>query len=365
MDQNKITEEMLACAVEDKELLNENADASKQYRRFFLTQLNPQDYGLGDPDKLKQKIENETKCKYACFCYENAPSTGTRHFHLYIEYYDSRKFRTMHNLFPHAHIQVARGDILDVRDYISKTGKYADTEAAEYNDRLTFREVGTTDNEHRRKVKTRNEHIMSDLRKGKSPVDILDENPELIFKNRQLSELAQMLRFDKVPDFRDVETIYICGDTGVGKTRMVFDENSAKDICRITSYPDRGGLKFDAYAGQKVLVFEEFRSQVDISSMLNYLDNYKVWLPARYSDRVSVYNKVYIISNWSLEEQYEGIQRLYPLTWKAFIRRIDKVRIFSAMGEYTEFTVRLDNDMRLIYEATGSHKMRHKDGKIL
>lgn len=103
---------------------------------------------------------------------------------------------------------------------------------------------------------------MSDLRKGKSPVDVLDENPELIFKNRQLSELAQMLRFDKVPDFREVETIYICGDTGVGKTRMIFDENSAKDICRITSYPDRGGLKFDAYMGQKVLVFEEFRTPI-------------------------------------------------------------------------------------------------------
>ena len=106
-------------------------------------------------------------------------------------------------------------------------------------------------------------------------------------------------------------------------------------------------------------MFEEFRSQVDISSMLNYLDNYKVWLPARYSDRVSVYNKVYITSNWSLDQQYEMIQKLYPLTWKAFIRRIDKVRIFSAKGEYTEFVVHLDENMRLIYEAVSTHKERH------
>ena len=296
------TEEMTTGRVEEPNLLNEKATADKQYRRFFITQLNPQDYGLDDPDTLKKKIENETKSKYACFCYENAPSTGTRHFHLYIEYYDGRKFSTLHRMFPHAHIQAARGDILDIRDYISKTGKYADTEAAQYNDRLSFRECGTTDNEQRRKTKSRNEHIMADLRKGRTPVEILDENPELIFKNRQLSELAQMLRFDRVPNYRDVETIYICGDTGVGKTKMVFDENSARDVCRITSYPDRGGLKFDSYSGQKVLVFEEFRSQVDISSMLNYLDNYKVWLPARYSDRVSVYNKVYITSNWSLDQ---------------------------------------------------------------
>ena len=356
---NTKKDELLCWAVEDPNLLKENADESKQHRRFFITQLNPQEYGLEDPDTLKRKIENETKCKYACFCYEDAPSTGTRHFHLYIEYFDGRKFKTLHNLFPHAHIQVARGDILDIRDYISKTGKYSDTDASKHNDRLTFREIGSTDNAQRRRTKSRNENIMTDLRKGRSPIEILDENPELIFKNRQISDLAQMLRFDQVPYFRNVETIYVSGDTGVGKTRMVYEENDDKDICRITSYPTRGDLKFDAYTGQKVLVFEEFRSQVDISSMLNYLDNYKVWLPARYFDRVSIYNKVYITSNWSLNEQYKAIQEAYPLTWKAFIRRIDKVRIFSDRNEYTEFKVHLDRDMRLVYEAIGSCEMRH------
>ena len=84
---NTKKDELLCWAVEDPNLLKENADESKQHRRFFTTQLNPQEYGLEDPDTLKRKIENETKCKYACFCYEDAPTTGTRHFHLYIEYY--------------------------------------------------------------------------------------------------------------------------------------------------------------------------------------------------------------------------------------------------------------------------------------
>ena len=347
-------------AVEEKGIVNDDADESKQYRKFFVTQLNPQEYGLGDPDQLKKKIENETMCKYACFCYETAPTTGTRHFHLYLEYYDGRKFRTIHNLFPHAHIQAARGDIIAIRDYITKTGKYADTDSAKLNDRLTFREIGKTDSESRRQKNTRNEKIMSDIRKGRTAVDIINENPELMLRSRQISDLAQLLRFDNIPDFRNVEVIYVSGDTGLGKTSMVYAENAPKDVCRLTSYPKRGDVKFDSYMGQKVLVFEEFRSQVDISSMLNYTDNYKVWLPARYSDKVSVYNKVYIISNWSLEEQYVDIQRLYPLTWKAFIRRIDKVRIFSEPFKYTEFTVRLDDHMRLIYEAAGTHKVKIK-----
>lgn len=358
MDKTLLKDDRFAGQVEESELLNQNALENKQYRRYFVTQLNPQDYGLESPDVLKRKLEHECKCKYCCFCYENAPTTGTRHFHLYIEYFDGRKFSTIYNMFPHAHIQVARGDIMDIRDYISKSGKYAGTEAAEHNDRLTFREIGAVDSERKRKSNGRNIHIMEDLKKGRNPLEILDENPELIFKNKQLSELAQSLRFDQVPHYREVETIYICGDTGLGKTKMIYDENDPKDVCRITSYPKRSDVKFDCYSGQRVLVFEEFRSQVDISSMLNYLDNYKIWLPARYSDRVSAYDKVYITSNWRLDEQYRNIKATNPLTWKAFIRRIDKVRILTGKGEYAEFRVKVDKDFKLVYEMSGNNTLR-------
>ena len=364
MEQLTETYEQNVGMVDDEKLLNSTATEDKQYRKFFITQLNPQEYGLEDPDLLKKKIQNECKCKYACFCYEEAPSTGTRHFHLYIEYHDARRFKTLHNLFPHAHIQVARGDVLGIRDYITKTGKYAETEASEYNDRSTFREIGTTDAERKRQTNNRNIYIMNELRKGKKPLEVIDENPELFFKGRQLTELSQMLRFDQVPNYRDVETIYICGNTGVGKTSLVYEEHEGLEVCRITHYPPRGDVKFDNYTGQKVLVFEEFRSQIGISSMLNYLDNYKIWLPARYSDKVSVYDKVYITSNWRLDEQYQEVQKLYPLTWQAFIRRIDKVRVFTGKGEYTEYKVRLDERMKLIYEPIGSYKTRWHNGTL-
>lgn len=343
--------------IDEQDILNDSATEDKQYRKFFVTQLNPQEYGLGDPETLEKKIENECICKYACFCYEDAPSTGTRHFHLYIEYHDSRRFKTLHNLFPHAHIQVARGDVLDIRDYITKSGRYADSEASQYNDRSTFREIGIPDDGRKRKTNSRNFRIMNDLKRGRTPLELIEENPELIFKSRQLTELSQLLRYDQVPAYRSVETVYVCGDTGVGKTRMIYEENEDTDLCRITTYPKRGDMKFDSYSGQKVLVFEEYRSQIDISAMLNYLDNYRLVLPARYSDRISAYSKVYITSNLKLEEQYEDIQILHPRTWEAFIRRIDKVRVFYAVGEYTEYAVRVEKK-KLVYEAIGSHKAR-------
>jgi hypothetical protein len=89
-------------------------------------------------------------------------------------------------------------------------------------------------------------------------------------------------------------------------------------------------------AGQDVLVFEEFNSQVDIEEMLNYLDIYPLSLPARYSDKVACFTKVYITSNQPLYMQYKFEQMNRLKTWEAFLRRIHKVIEFKQDGKIIE-----------------------------
>ena len=98
-----------------------------------------------------------------------------------------------------------------------------------------------------------------------------------------------------------------------------------RSIYRVTNYRATRGISFDGYHGQDVLVFEEFSSQIPIEDMLNYLDIYPLTLPARYTDRIACYTKVYITSNIPLEEQYRDIQRVQMETWRAFLRRITNV----------------------------------------
>ena len=124
---------------------------------------------------------------------------------------------------------------------------------------------------------------------------------------------------------RDLTVYYLYGASGAGKTRGIYQKHPAEDICRITDYGGKNGVRFDAYHGQPVLVFEEFHSQIPIESMLNYLDIYPLTLPARYSDKTACYTTVYITSNISLEDQYPDIQRYKLETWRAFLRRIHTV----------------------------------------
>lgn len=47
----------------------------------------------------------------------------------------------------------------------------------------------------------------------------------------------------------------------------------------------------------------------------------------------------YIVSNLPLEKQYTIEQQEKPETWAAFLRRINRVRVFDADGSYKDYTV--------------------------
>ena len=143
---------------------------------------------------------------------------------------------------------------------------------------------------------------------------------------------------------RNIQVHYLFGASGTGKTRSIYEKHRASDICRITHYPAKGNVQFDAYKGQPVLVFEEFHSQIPITSMLNFLDIYPVMLPARYFDRVACYTTVYITSNIPLEQQYTEIQRSKLETWNAFLRRITTVTEFRKDGTICEVSHESNKD---------------------
>ena len=165
--------------------------------------------------------------------------------------------------------------------------------------------------------------LLEDITAGKTTTQIIRENPKLAFRVKEIDVLRQTLLSEKYAEQnRAVEVQYIYGATGTGKTRGIYRRHGARDIYRVTNYRSGKGVSFDDYHGQDVIVFEEFASQLPIEEMLNLLDVYPLMLPARYSDKVACYTKVYITSNLPLSRQYQAVQQYHPETWKAFLRRI-------------------------------------------
>lgn len=109
-----------------------------------------------------------------------------------------------------------------------------------------------------------------------------------------------------------------------------MDKYGYTNVYRATTYDL---TSFDSYDGQDVIAFEEFRSSFKIEAMLKCLEDYPLMLPSRYNNKVACYTKVYIITNWTLSEQYKNVQAQYSTTWAAFLRRIKTVYNFDKTKE--------------------------------
>ena len=293
-----------------------------QSRKWALVINNPLEAGL-DHAAIREILYRFSPA-YFCMADEIA-TTGTYHTHIFLFSPSPMRFSTVKNRFSTAHIEKAYGSAKANRAYILKEGHWADTDKAETSVSGTFEEWGDLPAEKEEEAPEMFK-LIQDLRAGKSVMEIIEDNPKLAFRIPEIETLRQAILEEKYSaENRALEVTYLYGASGTGKTRGIFEKHDRKSICRITDYGGRNGVRFDAYHCQDVLVLEEFHSQIPISAMLNYLDIYPLTLPARYTDRIACYTKVYITSNIPLEEQYRDIQRYQMETWRAFLRRVQNV----------------------------------------
>lgn len=309
---------------------------SVQSRKWNLTINHPADCGM-DHAAIIERL-HLFRPEYFCLA-DEISTTGTYHTHIYIFSHSPMRFGTVKNRFPTAHIEKANGTSKENRDYIRKEGKWAETAKVETSVEGTFMEFGELPSEAEENS-PKMYQLLQDVTDGFSTIEIIKSNPAFAFKSRDIDQLRETLLTERYErENRDVKVSYLFGDSGTGKTRGIYERHDAADICRITDYGNKSGVRFDAYHGQNVLVFEEFHSEIPINAMLNYLDIYPLKLPARYSDRTACYTTVYITSNIPLEQQYLQVQRSKKETWHAFLRRIHHVFEYHRDGTIREVQV--------------------------
>lgn len=228
-------------------------------------------------------------------------------------------FDTIHTRFYGCHIEEAQGSVQENRDYIRKEGRWLNDKKKETNLIDTFEESGPVP-EEKTKKESQSEAIVSCIKEGLSNAEIIDSFPSAYKSIHHLDLVRQTFQAEHYKNtFRNITCTYIYGETRTGKTRFVMELYGYTNVYRVTDYAH----PFDNYDGQPVLFFDEFRSSLPIADMLKYLDGYPLILPARYSNRVACYEKVYIVSNIPLKKQYEECQRYEPETFRAFEKRIN------------------------------------------
>lgn len=319
------------------------SSAHERSRKWLLTINNPVENGCTH-DLIKRQLSMIKNLDYWCLCDEIGKKSGVYHTHLFLYRQNAMRFSQLKKLFPAAHIDYCRGTAAENRAYCRKEGKYAGSLKEETNLKDTFEESGDMPLERQGQ---RNDLIdLYDMIKaGLSNYEILEDNPQYMLNLDKIDGCRHVVNSEMYrTTFREMSVSYYYGKTGMGKTRSVMEKFGYENVYRVTDYK----YPFDNYKGQKIMVFEEFHTSFRIQDMLNYLDGYPLDLPSRYNNKVACYDTVYILSNTPLEKQYWNVQKEYPDTWEAFLRRIHKVKVFREDGVFEYGSVK--EYMRRKYE---------------
>ena len=302
----------------------------KQSRKWLLTINNPSNLGLTH-DRIKESLTSIKSCVYWCMS-DEIGAEGTYHTHVFIACKSGLRASTLHKKFTGAHRDIAKGTCSQNREYVTKTGKWANTDKSETSVDGTFEEWGEMPIE-RQGQRSDIDDLYQMIKDGLSDYEILEQSPNYLLHMEKIDKARKVIRQHQLKDSRrDVHVVYIWGDTGTGKTRYVMDKYGYSNVYRVTDYKH----PFDSYRGQDVIVFEEYRSNFTVNDFLNYIDVYPLELPCRFWNDYAAYTKVYIISNIPLSEQYKFIQLESFESYRAILRRIHEVRHYTSQGiEYS------------------------------
>ena len=300
-------------------------------RKWQITINNPADKGFTH-EQIQKLLASFKNCVYYCFS-DKVGKDGTFHTHIFFYCTNAVRFSAVKCKFDGGHFEMANGTCQQNRDYVFKEGKWIDDKKADTNIRDSHVEYGDVPVE-RQGSRNDIETLYDCIKDGYSNLQIIDEMPQYLFNVDGIEKARQMLREEEYKEvFRDVKVTYIYGDTGTGKTRGIMDKYGYTGVYRVTDYSH----PWDNYKGEKVVIFEEFRSSLKFADMLVYLDGYPVSLPCRYANRFACFDTVFIVSNIPLNEQYRRLAEGESLA--PFYRRISSVKRFTSDYIYTYLSV--------------------------
>ena len=250
-----------------------------------------------------EQINTLKSIKFLIAGKEVGEEKGTPHLQGYVEFKEAKTLSQARKNIP-GHLTPADGDKADNIKYCSKEDK-------------TPLVIGNSKTQSGKRTDL---NQLKDLIKTHT-IQQLQENG--FIKNIQQRKFAEALRADAIEERTDYpEVIWICGDTGVGKTLQVFQDNENKTIHKQT----QSNKWWNGYEGQDVVVLDDIRADfAKYHELLTLLDRYphKVEIKGGYMEFNS--SRLYITSPYTPREMYKGKEDLTQL-----MRRIDQLIIYKA-----------------------------------
>lgn len=237
---------------------------------------------------------------------EIAPKTGTPHLQGYCYFKNKISFSTLKDLLPKAHFEAARGTATDNKIYCSKE--------------KIFVEHGEIPTQGKR---TDIEGFRDAILEGTDEETLLMTFPHEMAKYDRFYQRCRNIVLKKeAQKMIQPEVIVITGETGIGKTRTVYETHDVMDIYKVeVGDGSSGSIFWDNYNGESVILIDDFHNNFKLDYMLRLLDRYPMKLNIKGGHTWKCAKKIYITSNLHPTEWYPYCPNVHR---KALWRRITK-----------------------------------------
>lgn len=237
-------------------------------------------------------------CKYLLMGEEICPSTGRMHWQSYCVFKNPKYFNGVKKLFgKDASIRACRGTFEENWIYCTKDKKWEE---------FGTRPCG---------MGTRNDltHLKKNVFEERLTLgDIVRENVE---NYQQLKFVEGLMKYVK-PYEGPRNVIYIWGKTGVGKSKLVRERESAGQLSNVTFVNNF----FIGYDGSKSAVFDDFRGEMPFRELLKITDRYAVKVNVKGGELPWNAVTIYFTSDRPPQDLYVGVGDV-----SQFIRRIKEI----------------------------------------
>lgn len=225
-------------------------------------------------------------------------AVSTYHLQGYVELSKKISLSKMKTFLSRAHWEKAKGNSLQASSYCKKDGD--------------FQEGGLLMKQGQRSDL---EEIKSKIESGASEMEIASEHfSKWVVYRRSFQAYATL-----ISPIRKWETqchVY-WGKTGTGKTRFVMDQVMDQEYYSPGDYD-----WFDGYAGQPIVIIDDFRGEYKLQFLLKLLDRYPMSVKVKGSFANWCPKKVYITSNIHPSKWYPDAD---PYSMMALYRRLTVV----------------------------------------
>lgn len=270
--------------------------------RCMLWTLN----NYSEDDVVRLITYGQTACRYLCFGYEIAPSTGTPHLQGYTAFDNKKsadKFKS--EISEKLHLMRANGTAQKNKEYCSKI------ETKDPSKNPQFLEFGELPRQGER---TDWCVALNQIKSGTPVEEVVDAQPQLLPCIRSLEAYkSKQLK----PCHRPVSVYVLWGDAGTGKSRWAYDNFPGL-------YSKPANKWWDGYTGQTTILLDDFYGYIPYSELLRVLDRYPYQAEVKCSHVEAQWTTVIITSNKPPELWYQG----YGLS-PALQRRITKIFFYS------------------------------------